>query len=131
MEQTIINHPRLKVRVETGSEGPHWDPYSYTEYHVRTPGGKTVLHEGLGDWMSFDDVKFEGCFHADLRRLFTGMVGFSVEQLERIARKLNSKCRKCGCVEFDEESGYPGETFEICHECGHIQSSRFSRSAVE
>ena len=131
MEQLLFKHPRLSVRIKTGNEGPGWDPYSYTEYHVHTPRGKTVLHEGLGDWMTFDGEKYEDVFHENLRKVFTRMIGFSVEQLERIARKLNSKCRKCGGREFDCESGYPGETFEICHTCGHIQSSRFSRSAIE
>ena len=39
MQQTLVNHPRLHVVRQTGSEGPRHDPYRYEELHAETPDG--------------------------------------------------------------------------------------------
>ena len=99
METTLINHPRLKVRVETGSEGPRYDPYAFKETTIKANGKKVVLHEGLGDWLKIDDQeveppKFIGKFpityreqaaSAWRRAVVEVVAGYSLEQIERIA----------------------------------------------
>ena len=114
METTLINHPRLKVRVETGSEGPRYDPYAFKETTIKANGKKVVLHEGLGDWLKIDGQeveppKFIGKFSITYREQAASawrraavedVAGYSLEQIERIARKLSSRCKKCGGKEF-------------------------------
>ena len=145
METTLINHPRLRVHLTTGAEGPRHDPYSYRELSVHAGRKKVVLHEGLGEWLSVNGKKVEPPKYLDkldwqtrekVERVwrmdeFGNAVGYTVDQIERIARKLNSRCRECGGREFHSESGFPGETFECCSKCGHIQNTFFNRSAIE
>lgn len=142
METTMISHPKLRVRKVTGSEGPWHDPYSYEELHVSTPHLKIVLHTGLDCWMTVNGreraafcgmqkLSEDDRYRWYRKEQFPFFVGFTIEQIERIARKLNERCRKCGGRDFECVSGFPGETFEVCARCGAFGQSYFDRSAIE
>jgi len=134
MNQQIINHPKLKVWVKSGSEGPRHDPYAYEELEVKTPQGHVILHNGLGTWLVNNGVQIEVPPTNSEKWLrteaFTKLTGYTTEQLGRIAWKLSSRCRKCGGREFYSASGYPGETFECCSNCHEVVSTCFDISAV-
>ena len=104
MDQMLLNHPRLTVRVRTGSEGPEHDPYAYTKLHVVTPLSDVTLHEGLAEYLEYTVPKGTLRIVADSKFLrefvFPVMTGYTVEQLERIHRKLRSRCRNCGGQRF-------------------------------
>jgi len=137
MQTNLLDHPKLKVRLRTGSEGPRHDPYSYTELTVVQPHGTTVLHNGLGVWLKSDDhdVKPPSYLGHDEQEAwlrdtgFRTLTNYTVEQLERMARKLKSRC-KCGGKSFHSECGYPGETFDVCDSCGDIHDSFFCIEVV-
>lgn len=139
MEYQMISHPRLSVRKVTGAEGPRHDPYAYTEWHVSTDQHKVVLHTGLGMWIKVDGEKWPrpAGMDSDLWEkvmydtLFPQHVGFTVAQIERIYTRLSSRCKACGGKEFECVAGYPGESFEMCVACKHINGSTFDRSAIE
>jgi hypothetical protein len=135
----LLNHPKLSMELQHGSEGPQYDPYSFQEIIVRTPQGRTVLHEGLGSWLKFNGKEVKrlpgqdyDAYERMLRdEAFPSCTGFTVTQLHRIARKLRSRCAQCGSRDFHYESGFPGETFEVCSRCNHIVSTSFNISAIE
>ncbi len=133
-QETIINHPTFKVVRRTGSEGPRHDPYHFEELHVETRDGKTVLHEGLGLWLKHEcrsGYKLtENRVHC-VHDVFKAMTGYSTSQIDRIAIRLQSRCRKCGCRDFDDVRGYPGETLYQCVDCKHINGSSQDYSAIE
>jgi hypothetical protein len=143
MYETLIKHPKLRVARITGSEGPSHDPYGYEELRAELPNGTITYHMGLGSWVQFHDgkpgrrakpiKKIDGrtCTEADLRKAFELTVGFSINQIERIHRKLKSRCRKCGGKHTKWEVGYPGEHFECCVSCGHIVGSYFCKGEIE
>lgn len=139
LEMKHIRHPKLQVQTRTGTEGPRYDPYAYTEYTVKTPKGLTVLHTGLGTWIRHNGKMVEkpsGVLYDEWERqlceeIFPALTGYTLLQLERIARNLTTKCNKCGSTDFTHESGYPGETLVVCIHCGRINGGWFHRSAVE
>jgi hypothetical protein len=137
MIKTLISHPKLLVVQITGTEGPSHDPYSYCELHVEVPcrplKDKVTLHEGLGSWVKWNGLTIHDYDDGDrtVRDWFKRYTGYSVEQLERIARKLRSRCAACGGKEFYSSHGYPGESFEICNSCGHVHDYTFNRAAFE
>jgi hypothetical protein len=139
MIETMINHPKLRVTILTGSEGPRHDPYLYKEITVHQPDGSTTLHEGLGTWVISSGRKVvppPDLNHAERERwcrstAFVTLTGYSVDQLQRIGRKLQERCRKCGSRETVYQRGMPGEHFECCAKCGHVMYSRFNISEVE
>jgi hypothetical protein len=138
MQQIMINHPRLRATVRTGNEGPSHDPYSYEEYTVETPQGKTVLRSGLGTVLTFNDIEvsladysFEDQGKLVRGSLFFMQTGWTLQQIRRIARKAKERCRKCGGRKTVTDSGYPGETFECCAKCGNVMDTFFCSSAIE
>lgn len=136
MRKTLINHPHLKMRMRTGSEGPRHDPYSYTEYTVETPNAEVLLHEGLavfkevnGERVSAKSGDYDAA-HAFFDCDLVKHTGFTLAQLERISRNAKSRCRKGGYHDTYSESGYPGEEFEVCTKCGEVVDSYFNESAI-
>ena len=131
MKELMINHPRLKVQRTTGAEGPKHDPYHYEEWDVKVPGFHVILHEGLAEWLSVNGVMQEWRYDVKKRRaIFATHVGYTLQQILRIYERLSSRCSKCGGTDFTEETGYPGEYFNVCCDCGHIQSCFFNESEV-
>lgn len=138
MQTIAINHPKLRIRVLTGSEGPEHDPYSYEEFHITTPKGTTILHFGLGTWATHNkaQVKILGCTDSEgvkfLREDFLREItGYTLPQIERIARKRAERCRCCSGRIFEDVPGYPGEHFRMCSYCGEITDTYFCISEVE
>lgn len=139
MEENTINHPRLRVSVKTGSEGPSHDPYAYTEYHVDTPAGTTILHEGLVTWLQHNDYKIEPAttnFNEYERWMredgFQMCTGYRLEALDRISRHLAARCSNCRIrAGWQTETGYPGEYLYVCENCGHIRGGYFNHSEIE
>lgn len=56
-ESAICEHARKAefIDVYTGSEGPHYDPYSYTEVTVDIDNHRYVIHTGLTVWIETDN----------------------------------------------------------------------------
>lgn len=138
MHEVLINHPKLQFEHRTGSEGPRHDPYHYDEWHVTTPKGEVVLHEGLGTWLKVNGKELEhdrrfsyNDWERYLRETaFPIYTGYPLGQLQRLAHRIKSRCRECGSRDFRSEAGYPGEYFDVCEKCGHIQGGYFNESEV-
>lgn len=134
MKQVLIDHPRLFAEKEHGTEGPAHDPYGFVEYRVWTPEkGWTELHEGLGTWIRYRNELLDTPHGESYVRkyMFPSLTGYSVEQLERIHRKLSSQCRYCGFKHLETVAGYPGEQFTICLRCRNVVDSYFCESEIE
>ncbi len=132
--ETMIKHPSLLVVRRTGTEGPRHDPYAWTELQVENKSGTHTLHEGFVTWYEgADGVRHDqrNWTEDDLMRMFERDAGFSISQIERIARKLHSRCAHCGSHDFTSEEGYPGESFDVCCNCGHVQNCSMDYSAIE
>jgi hypothetical protein len=55
-----------KVRVTRGTEGPHYDPYSYAEItFTRTDGTVIVYHNGLIQSLEIDGREVHGVAYDD------------------------------------------------------------------
>jgi hypothetical protein len=129
------------ISSRTGSEGPHWDPYSYTEYFVSQKWKlddhiimiDVVMHGGLSEWLSYGisvdgvnvenkkDTHFEN--YEDMIRRFEIVTGMTFAQVEdQIHRDRNPprKCPSCGSRKFEDSSGFVGETVMICAKCRDI-----------
>ena len=138
MRETMINHPKLRVVHETGAEGPHHDPYHYDEFTVISSKGEVVLHLGaLWDWAELNGKKVELKGFTDKERVqflrndfLKSATGYSLDQIERIARRRSSRCPRCGGREFSSVAGFPGEYLYVCDSCGEIVGSHFNESEV-
>src|SRR5215469_13131150 len=98
MSQKSVGLVDARLFIKTGSEGPYYDPYSYTEFSYLRHRDKSVttLHLGLGEWLEVNGVK-EGCVLLREEELFKHLTGFYSWQWEFFIRRLRKKCRKCGC----------------------------------
>jgi hypothetical protein len=129
----------MRIHIKTGREGPRHDPYGYDEITVhRADGAHVTLHEGLGTWIEFKDARGTGnklderdAPRAQIDAAFERVAGVSVEAARKAYRALRSRCRNCGGRETKFARGYPGESFELCVQCGHVVDSHFDLSAVE
>ena len=139
MKTTLFDHPRLTVRLKTGTEGPTHDPYSYEELTVITPRGKVVLHEGLSVWLKHNDVKVDQPLNTPYEEyerwiredVFKAVTGYSREQIARIARRLKERCPYCKVNSGrHHEPGFPGEHFEVCDNCNKIVGGYFNESEI-
>jgi hypothetical protein len=118
------------VSIITGTEGPKYDPYSYTEAIVEQ---KDIvrLHIGLVTWISINGSNLSAHDPEDIMKEFSKRTGFKdLLAVERCLRHLMSKCRKCGCKKLHWVNGYPGETFLICDNCKDVIRSEFDIQAV-
>ena len=138
MQQHLFSHPRLAVKIKTGSEGPRHDPYHYREMIVRHNGNTTIIHEGLMVWLRHNDADIpRPSTKSDreesdwYRKAFIKLVGFTPEQIERIHRRLRARCSHCGGKRFINVPGFPGETLVVCESCNQIVDGTFDISAVE
>lgn len=113
------------VAMKTGIEGPRHDPYGYTEWTWERSGHRIVLHEGLGDWVEIDGTRIDRGTPA--RWVFETSVGISLKTLERVIHRPKRCCDRQSIYEVD---GYPGESFDVCGNCGAIVDGSFNESAV-
>jgi hypothetical protein len=116
------------LRIHTGREGPHHDPYSFTETTVKRNGNEITLHEGLGDWLSWNRLNHSK--NNDARENFIKMTGFTPEKIRSFVEKANSTCKKCGCRHSHGVPGYPGETIYVCDKCENVVGADFCESEV-
>jgi hypothetical protein len=138
MHQSLINSPSLRVLKRTGTEGGRHDPWVFHEYEIRKGGGLTLtIHEGLTVWVLHEGCKTylrptgdeDGVARSRLDAFTVAACGYTIDQLERFARKARSRC-KCGCNRFEEIKGYPGEALHACLSCHRIAYSTYNESAV-
>lgn len=122
------------VTIEYGEEGPKHDPYGWTEITVDRPNGVSVtIHYGLAEWVRTPEgTKIDSRTNDPERiaRIFTTYAGVTPQIAERAYQKYRSKCRECGCPETESKAGYPGETFDVCVNCGAMVDYHFNESAI-
>jgi len=135
--------------VETGAEGPQYDPYGYTEYTFTNLKGQTAkLHEGLGCYFVdpegethhevSEDVKWVDAYGEDIppyspTEEFEKFVGLPIKIIEKVIERIEhpSRCQHCGSKQLEWISGYPGEELLMCSKCNHVSGSTFNKSAIE
>lgn len=123
------------IRVKTGTEGPSFDPYAYTEYTlVRDGQPDVVFHAGLGVSLKIGKGLEERAFNKQEENLlfarFECLVGWPINDLEKWSHKARQRCRKCRCKHGHWAAGYPGESFLLCDNCGEHMDYSFDESAV-
>jgi len=135
MQKTLLSHPKLHATITTGREGPHFDPYGYTEFCITTDKDKILLHEGLGIFAIVNGEKiearnedYENSYWLD--SILKEHTGYTTHQILRFSRKMKSKCPEGGTHETISVSGYPGETLYKCVKCNKIVDGSFDISAV-
>lgn len=119
------------ITIRTGTEGPRFDPYHFTEVTVRGRAGEVTYHGGLGEWTR---INKEICGREQqAAKVFELATGLSPYVAEKVARLLpyRKHARKCSGRETTYEAGYPGETLEFCAKCGQVVNGFFDRSAIE
>jgi hypothetical protein len=128
--------PSKHIYIDTGSEGPSHDPYSYTEYTVqpRADDAPTVvLHMGLAFWYEVDGKRTNayqrGADEGTLVQLFEQQLGCTLPALHKAVDRIRSRCRECGAQPGRVVSGHPGETFLLCAN-GHVMDADFDEGAV-
>lgn len=124
-----IRTPYRTFHVRTGTEGPRFDPYSFTEYTIVRPGKATIVyHNGLAEWIKVGKRLLNNSPTArqEFER-YSG--GFTPEQIELFHERISSRC-ECGSRQTRSERGYPGETLNVCVKCGNVVSGEFNKSAV-
>jgi hypothetical protein len=134
--ETIKRFAGGTVSRRTGSEGPRHDPYSFVEYRVegRLAGRRVsaTYHSGLGEWTEFyrlvgnADRKFR-FGDSDARAVFEAHIGVSVKALDRALEYVPRCCSK---PRYRTQRGFPGETFEVCGNCGAVAGYSFDIGAV-
>jgi hypothetical protein len=130
MSQERLNFSDGCLVRNTGSEGPHHDPYAFVESTIRRGDKVVTLHEGLAVWTEVDGRRTvaEPLY---ARRVFAEEGGLTPKQFERVFEKR----WKRGCLEHgwrfaEYVRGYPGEEFCICGKCNSTISSSFDIGAV-
>src|SRR5579859_3325001 len=119
------------IYMETGSEGPRHDPYSYTELTVERQGLTVKAHYGLMVWLESNGEREQICDDKLLDALFCDLTGMTIAQAERAYRKWKElpyrEHRLHGGCEWS--SGFPGESLCFC-KCGAVIDSSFNEGAI-
>ncbi len=124
---------RNSISIKHGTEGPHHDPYSFTEVTIDGRSGEVIFHCGLGEWTRLPDgTKVDGSDAIKAFEKLTGLhPGVAEESFYKAkSRKIRRHLKACGGHE-ESSAGYPGETLVYCSTCGLILDCSFNRSAVE
>lgn len=126
-----ISIGRYNISVHHGSEGPSHDPYSYVEYDVTDKKTKKIiiLHLGLAEWLKVDGKTIAEFGNSE--SVFENMTKLSPDKIDQAIEDKQSKCSKCGSTETETKSGYPGETFVTCANCGEHLDTHMNWSAIE
>lgn len=121
-----------KLSMKRGAEGPSHDPYSFSEYTVERDGRIHTLHQGLGVRYSLNGRTLVqsgdngiACWEAE--------TGLTVAQFERIYQRVHgpkTRCKNCLGKKFEWESGFPGESLQVCVSCNSIVHSEFNESEI-
>lgn len=120
---------KRQLDIKSGSEGPKYDLYSYTDYIVHQNGETFILHDGLGVYLK---VNKQIVAHGrNSRHLFKSMTGFENEKsFMKAYNKIRSRCPRCHGKRFEWQSGYPGESLKICLDCKEIVDSSFNEFEI-
>lgn len=120
------------VSIRTGTEGPAYDPYSWTEYTVKRNRKETTLHMGLGFWMEITSGRrIEPTRRRSEKAVveqFEKRIGISLKALEKAIDHVPKCCSK---MAPEEHPGFPGEHFTICANCGEHLDYYFNIGEVE
>ena len=122
----------------TGTEGPKHDPYSYTEFTITRPDGRTAkVHMGLAMWVEYQVPGMPKAVRVDgyngvmdeALRLSVGITYHEAEDaLERMEQNSRRKHRAHGGTTTTH--GFAGETMEFC-KCGELLSDDFHIGMIE
>lgn len=126
-----ISIGKYDIAVHHGSEGPSSDPYSYVEYDLTEKKTKRriILHLGLAEWLKVNGKIISEFENSE--SVFENMTKLSPDAIDEAISDKQSRCKKCGSTETKTQSGYPGETFVICANCGEHLDTHMSWSAIE
>ena len=125
-----------KVSLKSGLTGPGHDPYGWDSITVERLGHTFTLTScGLrGCKVDEDEIEGDWVFGKEeimkLSAKFKELTGGFPGEWTKWYYALRSKCRKCGCYETESMSGYPGESFEICVNCGEHVDYHFNEAAI-
>ena len=123
-----------KVVHKTGTEGPHYDPYSYDQYTLFVKGEHVLtIHLGLGDWIKDKDDNKIANNYTECEEAFKDKTGMTlIEFLEKIEEASHiTVCKYCGSENVAWVDGFPGESLLQCQECYKILDSHVNLSEIE
>lgn len=122
-----------KLSIGRGHEGPVRDPYSYDELNFTKDGLEVTLHSGFAEWIEINGKRTNSYDEdANIYTMFEEATGLTVKEFEKAHHRINHpvKCPKCKSKKRGYETGFPGESFEVCGNCGHILNTHFNESAI-
>lgn len=121
-----------QLSMNRGTEGPAYDPYSYKELNFMKEGLKVTIHQGLAEWIEINGVRTDGYGENNIEAMFKETTGLTTKEFEKAYNRIEHpvKCPKCSSKKRGYESGFPGETFEVCGKCGEILHTHFNESAI-
>ncbi len=126
----------MKIRLQTGSEGPREDPYGYEEWTVtRTDGTEVVIHAGLAEWVKLSNgrTKSVGDLYCEnLNEAAEALTGLDLRGLRRAYESVKEHEIRPHYAHGGMQwgSGFPGEELLFC-KCGAVVDSSFNLSAIE
>lgn len=131
------------IEVREGTEGPHHDPYSYTDTILTKQNGAwAIIHEGISAYALIYfrrgrkrrqvNLYEDPVLRARSETLLVKAVGMTSKQIKRIARKASEVPYRQhkGHGGYEWSQGHPGEMLCFC-KCGAVIDSHFNRSAIE
>lgn len=133
------------LRINRGSEGPHYDPYSFEELSVETTENgftnEVTLHLGLavwidinGDRLDHDSLNAWGSKYEegiqDLEALFEHLTGINPDKFHDYYDRIHTRRKCCANPRPEWTNGFPGEHLCICKSCGAFLDSSFSLAEV-
>jgi len=116
------------ISIRTGSEGPKYDPYSFTEYTVERRNNKVTLHLGLAVWFrdQFKTLSDQITEQEAVER-FERFAGISLKTFEHAMHRVIPCCDN---PDIRWWAGYPGEEIAQCENCKKVVDSSFDIGAV-
>jgi RNA polymerase subunit RPABC4/transcription elongation factor Spt4 len=126
-----------KLSHTTGLEGPSQDPWTYEIYTFENNFKKVELRVGLVESLHVNGHKalimpepYDG--NENHEQLFEEHTGMTVRDFQRTYSRIHNpkNCPKCGSKKREWFSGFPGEEFMACSNCGQIIDQSFDIGAV-
>lgn len=121
-----------QIRMTTGTEGPAWDPYGWTQYDVTRLGHTFSLRMGLGVSLEKDGMDVIGFDENELLSLFEQWTGLDPRDCEEYWHRIHrpGRCPDCGRPVVGLGGGFVGETVYGCSEHGMMYDD-FHVSMIE
>lgn len=132
---------RQKLSIVNGTEGPSHDPYSYDILTFENNLKKVELKLGLIDWIKFngqqikvtrEDIFNDNEIYQKLHELFLQHTGLTVDQFMKAYNRIKNPkhCPNCESSKKQWYSGFPGEEFMACGQCGKVLDYHFNMGAI-